>query len=652
MAFGLRAEGPVEGGRRRLAPPPAPLPATRYMPGLDGLRALAVAAVVAYHLDVAAAPGGLLGVGVFFVLSGYLITDQLASRFAATGRLDLGDFWRRRARRLLPALAVMLAVVVAWATLFSPGRLPALRGDVLAAALYASNWWLIFHRVSYFAAWGPPSPLGHLWSLAVEEQFYLLWPFALALLLAHVRTPAWRAAFALAGAAASALAMAHLYVPGQDPSRVYYGTDTRAFSLLTGAALALVWPSGRLAARAGRHSPLPLDGLGVLGLAGVVALVLGTDQYEPFLYPLGLVLLSVASALAVAALAHPSSRLGRVLGWGPLRWLGIRSYGIYLWHYPVIALTTPAAAVGAEHLPRALAQVGASIALAALSWRWVEKPVRAGALGRLWQRVRAGRALPAAPRHVAAAALGAAVLAVALGGMAGAVPAASHPKAPTPTAPASSRTRRPPRGGARSAVPAAASRRPPTRPRPDPYAACRGVNAIGDSVLIDAAPYLEALVPGIRVDGRVGRQLVQAPAVVAALRRRHELGGCVVLELGTNGPFTPAQLDGLLADIGLGRRILLVNTRVPRPWQDEVNAMLAGAAASHPDVRLVDWYRASAGRPQDFWPDGVHLDPAGARLYAELVAHALRAWLASPAPRRRPPALAAGSFLPHRYGAR
>ncbi|MCL6596995.1 MAG: acetyltransferase, partial [Firmicutes bacterium] len=448
-----------------------------------------------------------------------------------------------------------------------------------------------------------------------------------------------------------------LYVPGQDPSRVYYGTDTRAFSLLTGAALALVWPSGRLAARADRPAPLLLDGLGALGLAAVVALVLGTEQYEPFLYPVGLVLLSIASALAVAALAHPSGRLARALGWRPLRWLGVRSYGIYLWHYPVIALTTPTAALGAEHLPRALAQVGASVALAALSWRWVEKPVRAGALGRLWQRTRGGRPVRPAPRHMAAAALGATVLAVALAGMAGAVPAASRSKAPAQrSTPAPSRSRRPlhggTAGGARSAVPPVFGRRPPTRRRPNPFAACRGVNAIGDSVLIDAASDLEALVPGIRVDGRVGRQLVQAPAVVAALRRRRELGGCVILELGTNGPFTPAELDGLLADIGPGRRILLVNTRVPRPWQDEVNAMLADAAASHRNVRLVNWYGASAGHGQDFWPDGVHLDPAGARLYAGLVARALRAWLASPEPNRRPPAPHAGAIPARPYGVR
>ncbi|MBX5464626.1 MAG: acyltransferase, partial [Clostridia bacterium] len=214
----------------------------RYIPGLDGLRALAVIAVVAYHLGLPQAAGGLLGVDVFFVISGYLITDQLVAEYRRSGRIHLGQFWLRRARRLLPALYFMLLAVAAWLALFDPARLASLRGDLLAAFLYVSNWWFIFHKVSYFARFGPPSPLGHLWSLAVEEQFYLLWPLLLLAGLRLFRRPRRLLPPVLLLGALSALAMALLFQPGGDPTRVYDGTDTRAFALLLGAALALLGP--------------------------------------------------------------------------------------------------------------------------------------------------------------------------------------------------------------------------------------------------------------------------------------------------------------------------------------------------------------------------------------------------------------------------
>jgi peptidoglycan/LPS O-acetylase OafA/YrhL/lysophospholipase L1-like esterase len=358
----------------------------RYLPGLDGLRAIAVLAVIAFHEQLSWAPGGLLGVGVFFTLSGYLITDLLLGQWRRHGRLRLADFWLRRARRLLPALFVMLAVVTAWVTVLDPSALSALRGADAAAAGYVSNWYYIASHASYFSRFAPPGPLDHLWSLAVEEQFYLVWPWLLWLGVRCI--PAQRAArlrwlalptLLLAGV--STVVSLLLYHPGLDPTRVYEGTDTRASGLLIGAALAMVWSSQR-AEKAGRSVRIPLDAAGVMGLAVIGLMIWRTGQYSPFLYRGGLVLLSVATAAVVAAVAAGGSRLGAALGWRPLRWLGVRSYGIYLWHYPVIVLTTPANS--GEDLPRAAAQVAASVTLAALSWRFIEEPVRHGAIGRLW----------------------------------------------------------------------------------------------------------------------------------------------------------------------------------------------------------------------------------------------------------------------------
>ncbi|CAB3391326.1 membrane protein of unknown function [Kyrpidia spormannii] len=241
------------------------------MPGLDGLRALAVLAVLAYHLNPGWAPGGMLGVGVFFVLSGYLITDLLAEEWRQTGRIDLRDFWMRRFRRLIPALWLLLITVILVLLVSDPGRLGSLWGDLVAAFFYVSNWWYIFHHISYFQQFGPPSPFGHLWSLAVEEQFYLLWPLLLALGLRRL-SRRWMLTGILTGAILSAGAMAWIYQPGVDPSRVYYGTDTRAFALLFGAALALVWPSRHLAPALSRGRRRLLSAAGIAGLLVVLIL--------------------------------------------------------------------------------------------------------------------------------------------------------------------------------------------------------------------------------------------------------------------------------------------------------------------------------------------------------------------------------------------
>ncbi len=606
---------------------PRPLEGSnRYHPGLDGLRAVAVLAVIAYHLGFGWAAGGLLGVEVFFVLSGYLITDLLVSERRRSGRVDLGQFWLRRAKRLLPALFVMLAAVVVWATLVDPARLSAVRSDLPAAVLYVSNWWFIFHHVSYFARFGPPSPLGHLWSLAIEEQFYLVWPLVV---VAAFLLPRWRrllVALSVLGAVASAVEMAVLYVPGGNPTRVYDGTDTRAFALLVGATLALVLPRARAFGPVRNGARHLLEGVGGAALAGIFVLLWRTSEYSTFLYRGGMVVLSVLTALVIAVAIHPGARLGRLLGVEPLRWFGERSYAVYLWHYPVIVLTTP---VGARpSLARATLQLGSSVALAAASWRLVEQPVRTGALGRLWARARQHdwRSLPRLrPGRVAVAGGAAATLSVCVVGLAGLV-APTPAAVPTSVGSVATAPRRPP-ASSRPSAPTAdrSSGTSTTTTTTAPPPAGQGVTAIGDSIMVDAAPYLEQLLPGIAIDAKVGQQLVQVQADVAQLRAEGLIGDRVIVELGTNGPFTAQQLEDLLASLGPMRRIVLVNTRVPRPWEQPVNATIDAVAARTPHARLVDWYDASATTPQYFYPDGVHLDPAGARYYASLLAQAVEA---------------------------
>src|ERR1700742_5057853 len=369
----------------------------RYMPGLDGLRAIAVLAVIAFHLGLGWAPGGLLGVGIFFTLSGYLITDILLGQFLKRGSIHLGRFWLGRARRLLPALFLMLLIVIAWVTIFGPAQPDQFRKAVVSAVFYVNNWEQIFANVSYFARFAPEGPLNHLWSLSVEEQFYIFWPFLLLIgvKLVHERPLASgvRPRLALVTivlALISTIEMAILYHPTLDPSRIYYGTDTRAGGLLFGAALAMVWPSRRLSHKITPQARDMLDGVGLLGLLIIFIMVWRVGEVSAFLYRGGFVVLSLATVMVLMRLAHPACRLGRVLGMRPLRWVGVRSYGIYLWQTPVIVITAANAQNPQdEGLLRKALQFAAILAIAALSWRFVEEPIRHGAIGHFFARRRA-----------------------------------------------------------------------------------------------------------------------------------------------------------------------------------------------------------------------------------------------------------------------
>lgn len=650
---------------------------SRYIPGLDGLRAIAVLAVIAYHVSFDWTPGGLLGVTMFFVLSGYLITDLLLAQWSEHKRIDFKTFWFRRARRLLPAMFIMLALVSLWLFLTDTGRLYSIGGDIGSALLYISNWWLIFHDVSYFESFGPPSPLGHFWSLAVEEQFYLLWPLLLLGGLHIARMRGQLLSWTIAATAISACLMTLLYSPGEDPSRVYYGTDTRAFSLLIGASLAIVWPSRRLAVNISMRSRVALNTLGSIGLGIMIAMIVMTKEYDSFLYQGGMVVASIATAAVVAAIVHPAVKLGNLIGFKPLRWLGVRSYGIYLYHYPIIVLSTPQAQFGEFHAVRALLQVAATLAIAELSWRYIEEPIRRGALTKLFAELRSNAMLLSFNFRKMMMLLPTALLVTVSVSYAShaellheaALPAGSIPEPPysevvntpmpslppnepgdgthagykpepTSKPPAEQPTEKPvpttkptstPQPDATDPSDHPATEAPPlTQPTTTPNGSQQeqvvkdDITIIGDSVILNAAPYLEKQFPNLTVDGKVGRQMAHASEVIDAFIQSGRLGDIVILELGTNGSFKPKVLNALLDAIGSERRIMLINTRVPREWQDDVNKTLAEAAEKYDNVSLIDWYSASKDKEQLFNKDGVHLGKEGAIYFAEMIAKAIK----------------------------
>lgn len=625
-----------------------------YMPGLDGLRTLAVLAVIAYHLNFSWAPGGLLGVCLFFVLSGYLITGILLRQWEQSGSIDLKEFWLRRARRLLPALFVMLGGVLLWAAFYAPDRLASLGQEVLAALFYTSNWNQIFHNVSYFESFGPPSPLGHLWSLAVEEQFYLFWPLLLGLGLRYLPRRRWAVGGTAVLALASALAMALIYTPGFDPSRVYYGTDTRAFALLTGAVLAFFWPGSKLSTSLSGYKRLALDGAGLAGLLIIIWMIAQTNQYQPFLYQGGLLLFSLAAAAVVAVLAHPASFLGRLFGLKPLRQLGACSYGIYLWHYPLIILTSPTVNTGGTDILRSLAQIAASIILAVLSFYLIEEPIRRGK----WQSFRQGHKSPRwwkKPMLVSGKITFVSMVMVlsvfcftVYGNMplsqnSGSSPTQEEEREGMGIIKQTDNFQDPGVGGDKQMPelespvteragnitdenspemnietnPETNQENPPSDP--EKKLAGQDITIIGDSVMLVIEPILQKRLPGIVIDAKTGRQMYEASDLISELQALDKLGKTVIIELGTNGSFTEEQLLQTLDSLKGVERILLVNARVPKPWQNVVNETLAKIAESYPRTGLVDWYGASSAHNEYFYSDGVHLNPTGAEAYTELL---------------------------------
>jgi peptidoglycan/LPS O-acetylase OafA/YrhL/lysophospholipase L1-like esterase len=624
------------------------------VPGLDGVRAVAVLAVLAFHEQFAAFPGGFLGVDVFFVLSGYLITDLLVAQWDRRGRIDLRAFWVRRARRLLPALAVVLVTVTAAVAVIEPGQLGALRPALVAAVTYSSNWWQAAQHQSYFASFGPPPPLQHLWSLAIEEQFYLVWPLILVTVLVTCQSRRLRAGAAWLGAVASAVAMAVIYLPGADPSRVYYGTDTHASALLIGAALALSWPLRRLRA-APRENVARAD---MAGLAGIAVLAWAMGHFsgsDAALYPAGLFIAALAAGGLVIAAATPGT-VSRMLSWKPLGWMGVRSYGIYLWHWPVIALAAAIVGPGSGGIGIWLIETVTAIALAAASWRWIEEPIIHNGFGAtvlaryraVAQSVAAARRSPTRAFPAAFMVVALSVVAVAGYGVLDASPTGAMQRQITHGAKVSAATQakragpakhtRPPKNTGppkntrpmKHTGPAKSAGLPgvgPGGPRPVAQAEIPGskVTAIGDSVMLAAAPQLQQALPGIYINAQVSRQMGAGLGLVRGLADSGALRPVVVVGLGTNGTVSTEQIRQLVAVIGPHRMLVLINTFVPRPWQDSDNQVLAAAAREYANVVLANWYAAIEHHTNLLWGDGVHPRPAGAPLYAGVVAAAVQA---------------------------
>lgn len=588
----------------------------RYIPALDGLRALAVLGVIAYHLGSAHVHGGLLGVTVFFVLSGYLITGILVNEYRESSTINLPKFWLRRVRRLFPAIFVVVFVVAALCVLFNHALLTKMRPDIIPSLFWFQNWWYVFRGLSYFDSLGAPSPLTHFWSLAIEEQFYVVWPLVLLLVfkLGGKRKVLGRVCLGLA--AASMLLMALLYNPQADPTRVYYGTDTRAFSLLIGAWLALSWPGQSLSVESTRDVPERsvrlLDSVGTLALLGLIVMMVVADGMSPFMYRGGIALASVLTAVLVAVLVYPRSRLAKVFEARPLVWIGTRSYGMYLWHFPLILLLAPLdPALNGHSWWFCLLAIALTFGISELSFRFVEDPIRKGALGRAFAKLRARSIDFRACLHarvLVPAASAMAVLLIALVGIA-AVPDTDYV----------------PRDALVSTGAAAGQ----AIQVPEHQDGVYNPLLIGDSIPGDSVDEFKALFPNGLNDSYIGRWLFQARDVYKGYSDQGVVGHCVIFACFSNHPIKDGELEEIHDLVGDDRELFLVNVKVPDSFEADTNARLADFADKHDNVHLIDWYSLVKDHMGEYlWDDKEHLrQPDGPKVYEQLIYDSLKDYL-------------------------
>lgn len=586
----------------------------RYVSSLDGLRALCALGVIGYHMRLPWCGGGLLGVTVLFVLSGYLVTAGLMREFRTSrGTIHLGQFWLRRVTRLMPTVVTFIAVTGAVCAICNHELFTKMRPDIVPALFMVINWTKIFANESYFAAAGNPSPLTHFWSLAIEAQYYLVFPPIMYLVM-RKRIPRKAIRIGLLVLAfASALLMALLYVPGADPSRPYYGTDTRAMSLLLGCWLAVIWPFDRMSTRKSfrlkgvrRYVP---SVVGPLCIVALIAMMVLTEGYTSFSYYGGILLCSVITCGAIAGLVPDGSILARVFSFKPLEWVGKRSYAIYLWHYPILELMNPLNATNGIPWWKLLLELAIILVVSDLSYRFVEVPFRS--LGKKSadddkekkadgqrrgsprdRRPAERRKLPAYLPGIAVTAVAAAILAV---GLVVVKPVTAAGDNPEEKRVMQASLKKPLQDGVYDVV------------------------LIGDSVSLGANEQLNEKFPHGLMDTKGSRQAPEALSALQEYVEKGVVGDDVVWSIGTNGVLDEELMNSLIDTVGKNRTLWLVNIRTPNAKDVDNNALIDEYVKKYDNVKLIDWLGASKGHDDWFGDDGIHLTWAGRDAYANLV---------------------------------
>ena len=570
----------------------------RHISSIDGLRAIAVTAVVLYHLGISWIPGGFLGVDLFFVISGYVITRLILDSINQSSALDLRAFYAARLRRIYPGFIFMVICTIIFIGVWAPEAIKRFLSDLPYALTGTINWFLVARHQDYFEAIGRPPLLQHTWSLAVELQFYLIWPIILLTVLKYFgKKNIARIALLIAVISGVTLFLVSLRLDqsnAQQISHIYFGTDTHSLGLFLGSALAVSWIPQNLSADIAKRAQDVIDGIGVVGLLGLIATFLFIDEANAGLYRIAFPLAGIFGCLVIISLVHPASRFAPLISSAPFRWVGQRSYGIYIWHWVVFQVTRPSVDLTGQTWALYLARVLLVLALADISLRWVEIPFRQGVVQN-WFRGMKYRAPKVKLRQQLSIVVSViAVLAVTSSISVKAINKADQISQDLLTVQEDQSSSQ------------------------EDLGSTTGLWVTGDSVILGIRSKLESKEHISLINARVGRQ---APELLAVMRvdQSSVPSSPVVFNLGNNNALSEQTVVDIFEIVKNQPQVIVVNTAVPRPWKDANNAIISKVASGYPNVRLVDWDRVSKDRPELFAPDGVHLSPAGSDVYVDLV---------------------------------
>ena len=569
----------------------------RYIPAIDGLRAIAVIAVLLYHLGFSWIPGGFLGVDLFFVISGYVITRLLLDSIQRSGGLDLRGFYAGRIRRLLPPLLFMLVITAIFVGVWAPDSMRRFLTDAPFALTGLMNWWLVFKEQDYFESFGRPPLLQHTWSLGVEAQYYLVWPLILLFVLkVFGKKVIPTAALVIATFSGIALFLASVRADisaTQDISHVYFGTDTHSIGLFLGSALAVSWIPQNLRINIEKRAQDFIDFIGVFGLLGILTSFLFIQEADPTAYRIAFPLVGIFGSAIIMSIVHPASRFAPLLQHPFLVWIGERSYAIYLWHWIVFQVTRPAQDLTGSTWALYLFRILVVFALADISQRWIEVPVRNGAISN-WLRGMKYRTKEVQRRQKATAGL--TVLA-----LIATITVVSN-----------------------NAITIADRNNAVVKQmfKDDQVATISkidGLWVVGDSVILGIRNELESKEHIGLINARVGRQAGELLEIIKKDKAKMQ-GMKTVINLGNNNRLVDTEVAEIFFELKDQPLVVVVNTAVPRTWRDENNQIIQRESMNYPNIKIADWALKSENHPEYFAPDGVHLIPAGISAYvAEII---------------------------------
>ena len=593
---------------------------SKYLPSIDSLRALAVLAVIIYHVDVNYLPGGFLGVDLFFVLSGYLISSLIIKEYRKTGSLNLYNFYIRRARRLLPAVYFMITVGLVVMVLFNEVLLRKSHLDAIFGYIYSSNWWYIFHKLDYFDSFGAQSPFKHLWSLAIEEQFYMIFP--LLFLLVNRKKKSKDGTYKLnknflyviLGLILVSLIAHILLFDINNISRIYFGTDTRAFSLLVGVVGAILYPMERLHAKVTPQQNMLYSVVSLVSIATLITVMIYTSEYNTLLYRGGFLLVAILGLIVIISSGKQHTLMSRLLSFKPVVFIGKISYSLYLWHFPVLVLTTPVSEIGNPNIFFVILRIVLTFAVAIVSYVFVETPIRKlgfkNYINVIFKKL---KKRPGKSRKVYAGIVGLVSVLFLMGIFGKSVPFIST--AFVKEMESNKETQFVNNGNNKDNNQEKSSdsnkdNKVNKEDKKNSDKKYSSVLVMGDSLTVDIGEKFQGLYPGAVIDGKIGRQLYVAVEEAKSYSKYNNENSAIIFQLGTNGPFTESQIEELVKEFDKAD-IYFVNIKVPRAWEKTVNAALKETQEKHSNVKIIDWYSVANSSKDLFEPDRVHLNQTG-----------------------------------------